>query len=445
MIRNLREKTITAALFLLLFCSGILSCFAEDSKEPLLIVTIWNAPYVPGSELRLDFSDAPHSVQVQRRGFEKGMLAAQKNNFQIDELMISEQDDFEEVIEDLANVYNNNYVLMSIGASSDINTMYTAMETSFFNVSYLIPFSDGDLLSESSKSYTARLTVSGEKYANYIGNELLPVNSKEIINKVLFEDKQVPDYSISAAVFFQDNYNDHETAVRISQRLMDNGINIEYHTAYPSGRMMDTIEQCMNDEIGLLPDIDVVILIGEDHDPMPQLPDILNLWKDRQYPPAIIAIGYDPDTVSSAVANADNIYFLEQSLDRTKCPADVVTNGEAMGYAAGYLMMEVLDESYRSQPAKPSGLRFKLMTPSQKQNETQKYWEKFRQDISSKLLGFTDYIPCYGYVRLNSSSGNTATLELLRFDSSKNVQKVNPSEIIERILTRKRAQFGIWE
>ena len=444
MTRNKRINKVITGLFLLLLFIGITDSCAEDEKtsEPLELVTIWNAPYINGQGSGLDFSSAPDTVQIQRRGFEKGMTAY-KGDIVVEECIISEAEAFEDVVEYLASVYNNRNIVMSVGASSDIMTMYTAMESTFFNISYLIPFSDGDLLAEGPQGYTVRLTVTGQKYADYIGSEILPVNTKDLINNVLFENKTIPNYSVTAAVFFMDNFNDHETAVGITQRLIDNGIDIQYHMAYPSGGLLTTLAKCMEDSLNALPDIDVVILIGEDHDPIPDLPDILKLWANKRIPPSIIVIGYDPKSYPSEVRAADNLYLLDQSIDWTNCPSDIVNFEEASGYAAGYLTMKVLDEVKKNQPEKPHGLSYWLKTDTQKAEDLQMYWDNFRADVWTKLAGVNDTIPCYGDLRLNATSGNNSKLELYSVNESGILDKADPGEIFERILSRKRAQFGL--
>ena len=67
-------------------------------------------------------------------------------------------------IRDLEDMINSEDILLVVGASEDLTTMYSAMETDFFGIPMLVPFSDGDILLENGTGYTLRMTPNGQSY-----------------------------------------------------------------------------------------------------------------------------------------------------------------------------------------------------------------------------------------------------------------------------------------
>lgn len=433
-------------ILIILVCVTQTSAAADNDPAKLSIATIWEAPAVvnPDGTHSLDFTQASQTVQWQRTGFEAGLRDG-PGAVTINEIQIPESNNISQATSYYADLYNNQDIVMTVGASTEMNTMYAAMVTSFFEIPMLVPFSDGELFSDSSNGFSMRITPTGQKYADYIGTNILDGNLTQRINTILFQNTPVPDYEVKAALFFSDDFNDHESSVKIAQRLMDNGVNIGYYNSYSDGQLLTSVRDAWENHREHVADADVVILIPKNKDPLVELASIVNLWGDRVVPPSFIIIGYVPEYADQTVFNADNIFVLRQKIDRSQCPAEVKHLEGAMGYAAGFITKLALSRAYEAAGKEPTGWRLWLRTKEARQAIHQHYLKTFRNDIVTAMRGMTDYIPCFGPVSFLSSNEDVTELELVRYLSLDQTVPVDDSVIFYRIISRIRADYGITE
>ncbi len=420
------------------------AAIGEEAK--VTIATIWNAPSIidaNGLE-EIDFDQASKVIQWQRQGFLAGLRDA-PGNLSLNEIQLSERDDLSEVTSDLADLYNRMDIVMTIGASTEINTMYAALVANFFKIPMLIPFSDGDLLSDINQGYTMRITPTGQQYANYFGTKLLDADLTQRINNILFENKPVPDYTVKTAVFFTDNFNDHELAIKTTERLMDNGIDICYYKSYPERQMLSVIRSAWENDKAQVEDADVVILIAQDKDAIVELGSIVSMWSGQEIPPAFILIGYVPEYTDTAIFNSDNVYVLRQKNDKSNCPAEIAHHEQAMGYAAGYITKLALGKALEIKGPEKKGWRLWLKTEQQKAAAHENYLDSLRTQIVTVMHEMTEEIPCFGKVRFLSADEDRSELELIRYVAVDQSVQVDDSEIFYRIVNRIREQFGITE
>ncbi len=420
------------------------SVFGEGQK--IQIATIWNAPIISGADGKqtVDLDQAPKVIQWQRKGFIDGLNDA-PGNITIDEVLISEKDNLSRSTADLADLFNTKDVIMTIGASSEFYTMYAAMVTDFFHIPILVPFSDGELFTENDQGYTMRITPTGQKYADYIGSELLGPDTEQRINNVLFENKPVPDYSIKAAVFFTDDFNDHEIAVKITQKLMDNGIDICYYRPYDSKQLMQAVRSAWENDRDQIQEADVVILLPQGKDSIIELSSVISMWGDQRVPPAFILIGYVPEYTDTTIFKSDNVYVLRQATDRSQCPSKVIHHEGAMGYAAGYITKLALSRAIEKVRPEQKGWRLWLRTSEQKRQIHENYLDSLRTAVVTELRGMTDYIPCLGEVSFMSVENDETELELIRYLNVDESNRVDNSEIFYRLINRIRMRYNITE
>ncbi len=417
------------------------SVFGEVTE--VQINTIWNAPisFSTDGGMNLDFDQASKVIQWQRTGFLAGLRDA-PGNIAIEEVMISEQDNLSRSTADLADLFNTENVIMTIGASSEVNTMYAAMVTDFFSIPILVPFSDGELYVENDRGTTFRLTPTGQKYADYIGNELLSADLSQRINTLLFENKPIPEYSVNVAVFFSDDYSDNETAVKITQKLMDNGIDMCYYKPFETGHMLEAVRSAWENDKSQVQEADVVIFLPQDKDSIVELASIVNMWGDQDIPPAFILIGYVPEYTDTVTFNMDNVYVLRQATDRSQCPQEVIHHEGAMGYAAGYITKLALSRAVANTGPEKKGWRLWLKTPDQKRQIHENYLESLRTATVTALRQMTDYIPCFGEVSFMTSD-DMSDLKLIRYLRVDQSAPVDNSEVFLRIVNRIRSRYGI--
>ncbi len=438
------KKKLLVILTILL-CVLQVSAAGGENKS-VEIATIWKAPLVTGSDGMpdLDFTQASKVVQWQREGFLAGLRDG-PGNVEIVEVMINEQDNLSQSIRDLADLYNNSDIVLTIGASTDLSTMYSAMVTTFFEIPMLVPFSDGELFSETSQGFAMRLTPTGQRYADFISKDLLSEDLLYRINTILFQDKPVPDYTVKAALFFSDDFNCHESAVMITQGLLDNGLDIAYYKPYPDKTLLTAVRSAWENDKDQVEDADVVILIPKDKDAIVELASIINMWGSREVPPAFILIGYVPEYSDTTVFNSDNVYVLRQKSDKSTCPPDVIHHEGAMGYTAGYITKIALSRALETVGPEPSGWRLWLKTPSQKAQIHETYLESLRTGIVNAIRGINEIIPCFGNVSFLSSDDDRTELELIRYTSVDESVPVDNSELLYRIINRLREKYRITE
>ena len=429
-----RRKT---AVFFLLAVLLLLSACTQKSEFKLMIATIWEVPDpVPGGNA-YDFSSSSRVIQLERRGFLRGM-EDYPADIDITEFVLPEKADMTENTRGLAELYSDKDILLTVGASRDDSTMHTAMASNFFNIPMLIPFSDGDLVTENGAEEVMRMTPVSRKYANYIGQKIFPANTFQTINSILFENGPMPEYHISIGVFFAENFNGHETSVMITQQLMDNGMNIEYYRPFEKGALLPVFNRCWTEPGSSLADMDVLIIIAEDNDDLPNLSNVLEYWKNRSHKPIVLTVGYEPGSEDPNIFSADNLYVIQQAIDLSRCPADIVEHEEAMGYAAGYLTKHVFDIVSADPPKEPSVWRQWLTNDIQKMQDHLDYVESYRAKVFSALMTLDEEVPCFGRVHFVSGSADISELELNHFTAPGRHETVDPSLIQQLLLERVR-------
>lgn len=413
--------------------------FPERDKE-LSIVTVWDMPY-DNENHRMDTDGADLSVRLQRQGFEKGFYD-NLNGLSVYEFLMSEGSDFRTFTADIANLCNSTDIILSVGASTDEATMNTAMEMNYFKIPMLIPFGDGDLSGSSGSTFSLRMTPTADNYADFIGN-LFPAYLVNYINGYVFENLPVPDYSIKLGVFFADNFNGHEIAVKLTQKLMDNGMDIQVYQPFSEDDLLRTVRTAWDSESAMMEGLDAVIILAEDHDDLPNLPDVLDTWDQRGLKPQFIVTGYYPETVDEKLVNMDNFFVVQQVINIQNCPAEINTRSEAMGYAAGYIASKALYAAYQNTRMKASGFEWLMSAGNQRMRIREDYISNLRNNIHSEIRGMAESIPCYGYINFESAENNRVSLEIVRLTGNESYSPVDPSVIFYRMVNIIRSQFDL--
>lgn len=445
-----KKVIIIVIVLLLLIGLAILLLMRADPAEKektASIATIWMAGSKGRNAGELDWDHAAEYIVKERIGFVKGKTDT-AGKVMIKESLLSETDVTPDITSNLADMINNEDILMVIGASEDLPTMYAAMETDFFGIPMLVPFSDGDLTSEHSSGYTLRMTPTSQTYVNYIGNNLLYAETMNWINTALFAGKSIPDDPINVAVFFADNFNGNDQAVLVTQRLMDNGFDIEHYGTFQQGNLQAAVEDVWKNNADPIADIDLVVVIGYDQDPMTDLSDVVGLWEDRRDPgdqPLFLVMAYVPTSLDPDIFKKDNVYVLRQKLDMTNCPADIVDHYEAIAYAAGWITGTAIERAGQRQSHEKLGWKLWFKTEDQKRQIHQDYLESFRTNIRSVLMEMNDNVPCYGVPSFTSGSADHTSVELVRYTSVEQAEVLDSSAVFNYLFEMYRNRYGITE
>ena len=433
------KKVLIVVTVLTVAAAVLIPAWAADDQA-LKIVTIWDALPSTESAGELDFSTALSAVQKERRGFVRGMQDA-PGNVVVDEIMLEE--DSNEIIRELSDVINNDEPLMVVGASGDLTTMYCSMEVEFFEVPMLIPYADGDIILESTQGFSIRMTPTSGKYAQFIGSSLLPSQSMNWFNTILFDNQAIPDYSIRIGVIFANDYIGHDYATQITQKLMDNGMEIENYIPYEQGTLYRTVAANWNAQDSSLASLDIVVLIGFDQDPFTELQAAIGLWNDVDEPPLFLLVGYVPNGDNEWMAEYANVLSIRQKLDMSSCPADIKSHAEAIGYASGYITKMVLSRAAETQPKERTGIRLWFTSAEQKRKIHQQYIDDYRGNIRSNLIELVYDVPCYGRTDFKSRAEDPTVLELVRYTGPDEAEILNETEVLQFLLNRLRKSLGI--
>ena len=443
-----KKNIIIIIIVLVLLLIGLV-VYLIDRNSPvdktLIIASFWDAPNFVEVGDNLNFEDTAIRVKEARSGFEKAMKDYKKD-LEIREIQISEQKELRGFATDIASIFTTEDVLMSVGATTNEKTMYGAMEMDFFQIPMLIPYSEGELTVENTDSqmnYVVRLTPTSAKYAEYFSNTLLPASLFDVMNVILFDNYVVPEYSVNIAIFFPDNFSGHNMAVQISQAIMDNNYNVEIYEPYSTDSLSFVVSSAWRDHEDILENIDVVIILGENAAPMPEMKEVYNTWNDRDLKPSFIMLGYRPVDDDPELINASNLYMLIQNLDWSTCPAEITTRSEGLGYAAGYITTKALETALTKVPPEPHGLQLLTKTKAQRNVIHQTYLKNLRSEILSALLNMNENIPCFGKVNLGMDPDERSTLSLVRYKGNNVYEPVSTSVIYDPIIDKIRAEFGL--
>ncbi len=434
-------KKLTKIMLLMIAAVLLLCGCAKKGEFPMYILTIWDAP--EADDGTLDFTQASEQVQLERAGFIRAAndVSATVNIY---EYVLSEQLDTIEFMSEIAAYMRSTDVLLTVGANTTVGTQYAEGEAEFFGVPILIPFIDGDLFDSGTAGYALNLSPSSEAYADYFSKKIYPVGFNRSIESYLFEDSVVPDYSVNAAIFFPDDFNGHNTAVLIGQSLMANGADLEIYSAYPENYLDETISNEWINNQTRMNDLDIVVIVGNYSQTKSDLNEVMESWQGRQTPPSVIVCGMDAFNVTDEILKYDNLYFLRQILDMSKCPADINTYDEAMGYAAGYAAANALIEARKNPPAEDKNF-FGFLTGNTDKAETHRQFvETYRDTVSTAMrdLAGTD-IPCYGKLRFTQSGDVDFTMGLLRYTDKQQMEPADETEIFNRVVRHIREKYNV--
>ena len=409
-----------------------------EDPQKMIFASIWNDNY--------DIKNASLRVQKARAGFIKGVEET-GDGLQLVEIQISEGSDVGKFTTLIAETYNNTDILMTVGGTTDEATMYASTYMNFFNIPILIPFADGDLTSANVETdYSIRMTPVSQNYVDFI-DKIYSKNIFDYINTYLFENKAVPKISADVAVFFADNFNGHESTVKITQKIMDNGFNVEAYVPFEKDMLLPRVQSAWSKSPEAMSSLKSVLIVGEDLDELPSLVDVWHLWADRGLYPIFVLIGYAPNQMEAELASASNVFVIQQALDMYNCPSEIVNRSEAMGYAAGTILTNALKKASNNMMSNNrsflSGVSKLFMNEDQRKSAHQDYLKTYRLNVRTALLDMDEDIPCYGYVNFNSDVGNRIELELVHYSDVDQYTRVDTSVIFNRVVNDIREEYGV--
>ena len=409
-----------------------------EDPQKMIFASIWNDNY--------DIKNASLRVQKARAGFIKGVEET-GDGLQLVEIQISEGSDVGKFTTLIAETYNNTDILMTVGGTTDEATMYASTYMNFFNIPILIPFADGDLTSANVETdYSIRMTPVSQNYVDFI-DKIYSKNIFDYINTYLFENKAVPRISADVAVFFADNFNGHESTVKITQKIMDNGFNVEAYVPFEKDMLLPRVQAAWSKIPEAMSSLKSVLIVGEDLDELPSLVDVWHLWADRGLYPIFVLIGYAPNQMEAELASASNVFVIQQALDMYNCPSEIVNRSEAMGYAAGTILTNALKKASNNMMSNNrsflSGVSKLFMNEDQRKSAHQDYLKTYRLNVRTALLDMDKDIPCYGYVNFNSDVGNRIELELVHYSDVDQYTRVDTSVIFNRVVNDIREEYGV--
>ena len=409
-----------------------------EDPQKMIFASIWNDNY--------DIKNASLRVQKARAGFIKGVEET-GDGLQLVEIQISEGSDVGKFTTLIAETYNNTDILMTVGGTTDEATMYASTYMNFFNIPILIPFADGDLTSANVETdYSIRMTPVSQNYVDFI-DKIYSKNIFDYINTYLFENKAVPKISADVAVFFADNFNGHESTVKITQKIMDNGFNVEAYVPFEKDMLLPRVQSAWSKSPEAMSSLKSVLIVGEDLDELPSLVDVWHLWADRGLYPIFVLIGYAPNQMEAELASASNVFVIQQALDMYNCPSEIVNRSEAMGYAAGTILTNALKKASNNMMSNNrsflSGVSKLFMNEDQRKSAHQDYLKTYRLNVRTALLDMDKDIPCYGYVNFNSDVGNRIELELVHYSDVDQYTRVDTSVIFNRVVNDIREEYGV--
>lgn len=448
----MKKKTIIIIIVVLLIALILGLVYYLTTRNPageakLTIATVWDAPAVSGSDT-LDFRNTYPRVQNGRRGFERG-LRDSAGNLHIDEIQISEGNNIRDFVMRTVNMFTEKDILLMVGATNDEETMDTSMEMNYFNVPMLIPFGDGILSPDNSGTdYSMRMNPTSDLYQEYFKTAYLPRDLFTFAETYLTTTGSLPPLDVNVAVFFADSFNGHDTAVKITQAIMDNGYNVNSYVPFSTNTglskdILGVVDAVWSESPEKLSSADAVIFIGEDGYPFPNLDLIWHSWADKGLSPYFFMIGYIPqEALSEDLINAENILTVQPSLDMSSCPAGITNRSEAMGYAAGVISGKVLSKTAAAQPDEPKGFRLWFKTEEQRRELHNEYIASFRSNIRTAIMDLDENIPCYGPVNFKNNPDEHIKLELVHYTGIDEYSVKSPDLFLVTVLDRFLTQYG---
>ena len=441
----MNKRTIIIIIILIVLI-GIGVVLYLTGRQPaqyasLTIATIWDAPAAPGSGEQLDFNKADRRVQKGRSGFEKGLKDA-SGDLTVDEVQIPEGESLREMVMNVVNLFTERDILLTVGATTDEATMDASMEMNFFNVPMLIPFADGMLSPDDSPAeYSMRMHPTAGLYDDYL-DRIFSRDLFTFLSEYMFRSGPMPEIDVKLVVFYTDNFNGNDTAVRVTQSIMDSGYNIEAYVPFTD--LWTSVDSYWNSFPDKLSSADAVIIIGEDANPFPDLAAVWSEWADRGLFPYFYLIGYLPqEPLDEEIANADNVFAVQPKIDMSSCPDSINNRSEALGYASGIITGKVLNNAVKMQPPEPTGIWNWFRSPERRQELHNEYISAFRSNIRSAFMDLDEDIPCYGKANFRSGPDERVTLELVHYTDLDKYVVVSENTFVLHMMEKIQEEYGI--
>ena len=449
----MKKRTVIIIIIIILILLAIVGIILynnsqeEAVKKQLKVATVWTAGIVSsdttGDTLDFDAFGLPDYMKLARQGFEKGVQDA-KGSLDIREVLIGDTGDVQSYTRKINEVFSRDDILMTVGTLSDDTTMYTSMETNFFKIPMLIPFANGNLSPDGTGTeYSVRMTPTSKKYGSFF-NLLFSNYINDFLNTYVFGSRSLPIVGTGVSVFFMNNFSGNETAVYITQEIIDNGYDVQCYVPFSEDGLLTAVQTAWVSMPEGLNNSSAVIFIEEDGASAAGIGEIIKTWTDRGVSPQFFLVGFEPTELDQSVLEADNVFFVQQHVDVGSCPAGIVNRTEAMGYAAGQIMARALQEALKNQPAEPTGIRLWFQSEERKREIHQEYVDKFRSNIRTALMNMKDAVPCYGDVNFNADPDAWASLELVRYTGKDQYEQVDTDVFTSSVIEKNRQHYGLY-
>lgn len=448
----MKKKTIIIIIIIILILLAVLGIILYNNsqksamRKPLEVATVWTADIVSsdltGDVLSFDAFGMSDYMKLARQGFEKGVQDA-KGSLEIKEVLIGDPGDVQSYTRKINEIFSRNDILMTVGTLYDDTTMYTSMETNFFSIPMLIPFANGNLSPDGKGTeYSVRMTPTSKKYGAFF-NLLFSNYINDFLNTYVFGSKALPIVGTGVSVFFMNNFSGNETAVYITQEIIDNGYDVQGYVPFSDDGLLTAVQTAWVSMPEGLSNSSAVIFIDEDGASAIGIGDIIKTWTDRGLSPQFFLVGFEPSELDRSVLEADNVFFVQQHVDVASCPAGIVNRTEATGYAAGQIMVRALQEALKNQPVEPSGIRLWFQSEERKREIHQEYIDTFRSNIRTALMNMKDAVPCYGSVNFNADPDAWAKLELVRYTGIDQYEEVETDIFTNSVIEKNRQYYGL--
>lgn len=416
-------------------------------KKPLEAATVWSAEIVSsdptGDVLNFDNNDLPDYLKLARQGFVKGVQDA-KGSLDIKEVLIGDSGDVQSYTRKINEVFSQNDILMTVGTLADETTMYTSMETNFFSIPMLIPFANGNLSPDDmGGEFSVRMTPTSKKFGAFF-DSLFSNYINDFLNTYVFGGKALPIVGTGVSVFFKNNFSGNETAVYITQEIIDNGYDVQGYFPFSNDGLLTAVQTAWINIPEGLSNSSAVIFIEEDGASPDGIAETIQTWTDRGLSPQFFLVGFEPIELDQRILDADNVFFIQQYVDVASCPAGIVNRTEATGYAAGQIMARALQEAMKKQPEEPSGIRLWFRSEERKREAHQEYIDLFRSNIRTALINMKDEIPCYGTVNFNADPDDRAILELVHYTGKDRYEPVEMDVFTNSVIEKNRQHYGLY-
>lgn len=441
----MNKRTIIIIIIIILLIAAAVVLFITSRQPaktvPLTIATIWDAPESKEIKGQLDFDSAGRRVQLGRSGFEKG-LKDSIGDLKIEEIMIPEEPSLREMIMNVVNIFTEKEILMTIGATTDEASMDASMEMNYFNVPMLIPYSDGMISPDKTATdYSMRMQPTVALYDDYV-DRIFTKDLFTFVRETLFTSGSAPEIDINIAVFFVDNFNGNNSAVSVTQSVMDAGYNIDAYIPFTD--LKTSVDNGWSDIPDKFTNIDAVIIIGEDANPFPELSAVWHSWTDRGLFPDFFLIGYLPDdTLSEDLKQAGNVFVIQPKIDMSNCPAGITSRSEALGYASGLITGKALSNAVQTQPAESAGIQLWFMSAEKRQDVHSDFISSFRSNVRSALMDLSGDIPCYGEVAFKNGPDDRIKLELVHYTGVDQFDVMDENAFTLRMIDRIKTAYGL--